>query len=121
VLELTPNVNGLLRRWGILAKSIGGIELSGVVEQTSTGAKQKVTDLTGAKSIWQHPWELVETASLLKKLRDITINGDDNNAHSTLHKSVTVKTVDPEAGQILLDDGTQVEADIIVVADGIHV
>jgi len=110
-----------LRRWGILAGSIGGVELSGLVEQTSTGAEQKATDLTGSRTTWQHPWELVERDSLLKKLRDITINSDNQNTRPKLQQSTTVKTVDAESGQILLEDGTQDEADVIVAADGINV
>ena len=110
-----------MRRWGVLAGSIGGVELSGLVEQTATGADQKVTDLTGSRSTWQHPWELVERDALLKKLQDITINSDDQNTRPTLQLSAAVKTVDAESGQVLLEDGTQDEVDVIVAADGINV
>jgi 2-polyprenyl-6-methoxyphenol hydroxylase-like FAD-dependent oxidoreductase len=63
----------------------------------------------------------VETASLITKLQDMIVKSDDHNTRPTLQRSAKVKIVNPESGQILLEDGTLVEADIIVAADGIHV
>lgn len=121
VVHLTPNVNGLLRRWGIFAETIGAIDVSRLVEYASTGEEQRVTDLTGSNKMWQHPWQLVQHSLLHKKLRDMVVKDGGQGIPSVLHKSVPVTNADPETGRILLADGTPIEADVIIAADGIFV
>ena len=121
VVDLTPNVNGLLRRWGVFAETIGGVEVSGLAECAATGEEQRAVDLTGSNQMWQHPWELVQKDLLLKKLRDMATKNGSHHVPLTLHESTTVESVDPVTGRILLADSTSIEADVIVAADGIHV
>lgn len=121
--DLTPNITGLLRRWGVAVGDIGAVEVTKLVQRFSNGEENVIVDLAGPLEMWQHPWQLVQASRLRQKLRDVVASNSSDAHPLTLHKSATlqVASADPETGRVLLADGTAIEADVVVAADGIHV
>jgi len=119
VADLTPNITGLLRRWGVRVEDAGAVDVTKLAVRSSTGEETVIADLSTSPEMWQHPWQQVQSLRLYQTLRDIAIDGIKPPA--TLHKSATLASADPEAGRVLMQNGTAVEADVIVGADGLHV
>ena len=119
--DLTPNITGLLRRWGVLTENLGAVEVTKLVSRFSNGDGNAIVDLGGSPELWQHAWELVKGVRLYQQFRDI-VNNDSRHAHSiTLHQSATLPSVDPETGRVILADRTLIDVDVVITADGIHV
>lgn len=115
-MHLTPNVTGLLRRWGVFAERFGGIDVDALVECNATGEEERGMEFTGKNKMWQHPWQVVPYVRLREKLREVVEDGG-----SVLHKALVIVDADPENGRLKLADGTEMEADVIIAADGIYV
>ncbi|KAH8889560.1 FAD/NAD(P)-binding domain-containing protein [Thozetella sp. PMI_491] len=119
-IHLAPNANGLLRRWGIKAEEFGGTLMTRLIENFHTGGCKVNIDLTEANKQWQHPWHLVHRVFLHDTLKKIATSEEGLGTPAVLHTSSKVAEVDAENGAITLADGTKVEADIIIGADGIY-
>lgn len=120
-IHLATNANGLLRRMGFMAEDIGGVECVGVVEYLPQNAALKYKiDTRKFPKMWIHPWHLVHRAHLHTALKNMATGAEGQGKPAKLHTSSKVKEVDPEAATITLDDGTKIEGDLIVGADGVH-
>ena len=65
--------------------------------------------------LWKHPWVLGHRITLHNALKDAALK-----ANVELRLSSPVSEVDAENGTVILRDGTQDTADVIVGADGVH-
>ncbi|KAH6648283.1 hypothetical protein BKA67DRAFT_593957 [Truncatella angustata] len=119
-VHLAPNSNGLLRHWGIFAENFGGTLMKTLAEYRETGGLVKEVDLSIPNQMWQHPWHLVHRVALHDNLKKAATSKDEPGPAATLQLSSRVLEVDPEAGKVVFEDGTIVEADVIVGADGIY-
>ncbi|CAM1505591.1 Fc.00g112280.m01.CDS01 [Cosmosporella sp. VM-42] len=119
-VHLTPNSNGILRRWGIFAAEFGGSRLSHLKEFHADGKLFKHMDRTGHDDLWQHPWEQVHRVALHDRLKKVAAGEEGIGKPATLHTSSQVVSVDPKKGSITLADGSVVKADVILGADGIY-
>ena len=119
--DLTPNITGLLRRWGVFVEDIGAAEVTKFVIRSSNGQENIIVDLTSSPEVWQHPWQLVQESRLRQKLRESVTNNISNAYPSTLHGSATLASTDHESGRMVLANGTAIEADVVIAADGIYV
>ncbi|KAF4464663.1 fad binding domain [Fusarium albosuccineum] len=119
-VHLTPNGNGILRRWGIFAEEFGGTMLNRRIEFHGNGQLIKNIDLTGSNLRWQHPWQLVHRVALHDHLKKVATDQDGLGRPAVLHTSSEVIHIDPEKGIITLPDGTVAESDVIIGADGVH-
>ncbi|KAI0600179.1 hypothetical protein F4775DRAFT_582764 [Biscogniauxia sp. FL1348] len=119
-IHLAPNANGLLRRWGIFAETFGANGNDRLVEYDYTGRLVEEKDLAALNKMWQHPWLLVHRATLQDKLREFALAKDGQGPPAVLYTASKVIDVQPEAGEVTLEDGTIVTADVIVGADGVY-
>ncbi|KAI8676978.1 FAD-binding-3 domain-containing protein [Fusarium sp. Ph1] len=119
-IHLTPNGNGILRRWGIFAEEFGGTLLNRRFEFHCNGEPILDEDLTTPNLRWEHPWHLVHRVALHERLKRAATGEDGRGLPAILHTSSEVVHVSPERGKITLVDGTIIEADVIIGADGVH-
>jgi 2-polyprenyl-6-methoxyphenol hydroxylase-like FAD-dependent oxidoreductase len=120
-IHLTPNGNGILRRWGIFAEEFGGTLLNRRFEFHYNGEPILDEDLATPNLRWEHPWHLVHRVALHGRLKRAATGEDGRGLPAILHTSSEVVHVSPERGKITLVNGTIIEADVIIGADGVHV
>ena len=119
-IHLAPNANGLLRRFGLYVENIGAVECKGITEFKPDGSLKYSIDLSHANKMWSHPWHLVHRAHLHTALKEMAIGETGKGRPAKLHVSTRVKAVDPETATVSFDDGTEVQGDLVVGADGVH-
>ncbi|EMC98606.1 hypothetical protein BAUCODRAFT_30880 [Baudoinia panamericana UAMH 10762] len=123
-LHLAPNANGILRRLGIFAEHFGANPMERLTEYTAGGVRKRSMDLREANKQWQHPWLLAPRIELHNKLKQLVNSPKPSNERTRgsvrLQLSARVVEVDPASGRIRLEDGTEVEGDVVVGADGVH-
>lgn len=120
-IHLAPNANGLLRRLGLMAEGFGAVECMGVQEFLPHDGNLKYhVDTTKTSRMWQHPWQLAHRAHLHTALRDMAISQDGKGKPVKLHVASRVTNVDPQSATVTLEDGTQLDGDVLVGADGVH-
>ena len=119
-IHLAPNANGLLRRFGLYAEKIGGVECNGIVEFTPDGSLKYAIDLTQANKNWQHPWHLVHRAHLHSALQDLATADAGPGKPVKINLSSRVKAVDPFNATVTCENGVALQADAIIGADGVR-
>ena len=119
-IHLAPNANGLLRRFGLYVENIGAVECKGITEFKPDGSLKYSIDLSHANKMWSHPWHLVHRAHLHTALKEMAIGEAGKGRAAKLHVSSHVKAVDPDTATVSFDDGTEVQGDLVVGADGVH-
>lgn len=121
-VHLAPNANGLLRRWGIYAEAFGANPLHHFKERDLRNQGGFDVDVRKSQGQWQHPWQLVHRAYLHSEIRKVATGEDDGvSPPAKVHVGSKVVGANPEKGELHLEDGTTVQADVILGADGIYV
>lgn len=92
-----------------------------LAEYHHTGGLVKEVDLSVTNQMWQHPWHLVHRIALHDSLRKAATGEAGPGPTPTLQTASKVTEVDAEAGKVIFQDGNEVQADVIVGADGIYV
>ncbi|WQF77696.1 Putative FAD-binding domain, acetoacetate decarboxylase, FAD/NAD(P)-binding domain superfamily [Colletotrichum destructivum] len=120
-VHLAPNANGLLRRWGIYAEAFGANPLHHFKERNLRNQGGFDVDVRKSQGQWQHPWQLVHRAYLHSEIRKVATGEDDGvSPPAKVHVGSKVVGANPEKGELHLEDGTTVQADVILGADGIY-
>ncbi|KAI0911784.1 hypothetical protein F4823DRAFT_623271 [Ustulina deusta] len=119
-VHLSPNANGILRRWGLLAETFGANNADGLVERRSTGEVIRDVDLTTPNKMWQHPWQLVHRVALHNKLKETATSKSEPGIPAVIRNANKAVSVDADAGVVTLEDGTSIAADVVIGADGVY-
>ncbi|KAK1781826.1 FAD/NAD(P)-binding domain-containing protein [Copromyces sp. CBS 386.78] len=119
-VHLSPNSNGILRRWGIYAEEFGADPMNRLIELLPDGQIVKDIDLREPNKRWQHPWHLVHRVNLHETLKKLATSPEGEGIPAKLHTSSKVMDVDTAQGLITLANGERVTADVIIGADGIY-
>ncbi|GKT42347.1 FAD-dependent monooxygenase OpS4 [Colletotrichum spaethianum] len=119
-VHLAPNSNGLLRRWGIYAENFGANPSHHFKERDQHNQGGFDVEVKKTADMWQHPWQLVHRAYLHNEIRNVATAEDGVSPPAKLHVSSKVISANPEKGELQLEDGTTVQADVILGADGIY-
>ncbi|KAI1299107.1 hypothetical protein F5Y03DRAFT_386370 [Xylaria venustula] len=120
-VHLAPNANGILRRWGLFAETFGANSADRVVERSFTGEIIRDVDLTALNKMWwQHPWQLVHRVELHNKLKETATSKAEPGIPAVIRNASKVVDVDVNAGVVTLEDGTTVNADVVIGADGVY-
>ncbi|VZH94270.1 unnamed protein product [Fusarium fujikuroi] len=119
-MHLAPNANGILRRLGIFAETIGANVFERITEFNAANEVVRDADITEANKIWQHPWHLVHRVRLHQELKRLATSPEGSGTPAVLRTSSRVIDVDTETATVFLEDGSQVQGDLVVGADGVH-
>ena len=111
---MQPNANGILRRFGINVEDFGGNLMLRHTEYEADGLTIKSASLENVQKMWQHPWMLVHRVHLHAALCKAAVErGAD------LQYSRRVAAVDAQNAAVTLADGTELQGDLIIGADGV--
>ncbi|CAN9253505.1 unnamed protein product [Alternaria alternata] len=105
-VHLAPNANGLLRRMGLIPEAHGAITCKLLTQLFPNGKEMFTVPLEKDAGRWQHPWQLAHR------------EGKGTPADLRLRSKVV--DVDAKAGIVTLEDGSTIESDVVVGADGVH-
>lgn len=119
-VHLTPNANGILRRWGIFGEQFGSIVNDRVLEHAHDGRLLTDMSLSRSNQRWAHPWLIAQRVRLHAKLKDVATGGEGSGVPVVLNTSSRVAHVDPERARVVLDNGREVTADVVLGADGVQ-
>ncbi|GAM41708.1 hypothetical protein TCE0_042r15031 [Talaromyces pinophilus] len=120
-LHLAPNANGILRRLGIFPEEFGANPTQRISEYTAGGHQLHTLSVEEANKRWQHPWHLAHRIELHNALkRAVSTPTADGKAAIEIKTSSRVEKVDPYNAIITFADGTQIQGDLVVGADGVH-
>lgn len=120
-VHLSPNANGVLRRWGIFAETFGAVEIQRLQERDAAGRILKDVDVSTSVKQWQYPWMFSHRVNLHEKLKLLATSEAGLGPPAKLHIASKVVGVDAERGTVKLADGRSVEGDVVIGADGIYV
>jgi 2-polyprenyl-6-methoxyphenol hydroxylase-like FAD-dependent oxidoreductase len=120
-VNITPNSNGILRRWGIYAEEFGANPINHMIQYAKDGRVLQNFDLREPNKRWQHPWLLVHRANLHSHLKKLATSLEGEGAPAKLHTASKVVEIDPDKGTLTLENGETITADVIVGADGVYV
>jgi 2-polyprenyl-6-methoxyphenol hydroxylase-like FAD-dependent oxidoreductase len=121
-IHLASNCNGLLRRMGLMAEQIGGVECTDVIEYLPHNGQVKyhIPAKKMSEKLWAHPWHLVHRAHLHTALREMAINPEGKGPAAKLHLASRVQRLDAATATVVLADGTEFQGDVVIGADGVH-
>ncbi|KAM0202710.1 hypothetical protein ACHAQI_010653 [Fusarium lateritium] len=119
-MHLAPNANGLLRRIGILAENIGANAFERITEFNAKNEVLRDADITESNKQWQHPWHLVHRVRLHQELKRAATSPAGPGTPAELRTSSRVVDVDTSTATVFLEDGNQLQGDLVIGADGVH-
>ncbi|KAI9048073.1 hypothetical protein LZ554_007869 [Drepanopeziza brunnea f. sp. 'monogermtubi'] len=119
-IHLPSNVNGLLRRIGMIPEDHGANQCEWVSESRPNGEQVFLRDVRMLSKVFPYPWQLIHRVDLHNSLKEIATSATGKGKPAVLHLRSRVVEVDPEAPSLTLEDGTTHTGDLIIGADGVH-
>ncbi|KAH6949523.1 hypothetical protein DER45DRAFT_624039 [Fusarium avenaceum] len=119
-MHLAPNANGLLRRINIYAENIGANAFERITEFNAKNEFIRDADITESNKQWQHPWHLVHRVRLHQELKRVATSPEGPGRPAELRTSSHVVDVDTSTATVFLEDGSQLQGDLVIGADGVH-
>ncbi|KAJ8058947.1 hypothetical protein OCU04_011932 [Sclerotinia nivalis] len=119
-IHIPSNVNGLLRRLGMVPEDHGANQIEWISEYRSNGEVLFPRDVRALSKVYPYPWQLIHRVDLHSALKDIATSGKGKGSPAVLHTRSRVASVDVEAPSLTLEDGSTHTGDFIIAADGIH-
>jgi len=120
-IHLPPNVNGLLRRFGMVPEDHGANTCEWVSQGKPNGEKYFSGDMRGLKFAFAYPWQLCHRIDLHNALKEIATRQEGEGKPVVIHLQSKVAAVDVEKTTITLQNGQVIKSDLIIGADGVHV
>ncbi|PYI05107.1 FAD/NAD(P)-binding domain-containing protein [Aspergillus sclerotiicarbonarius CBS 121057] len=119
-IHLPPNVNGLLRRTGIQPEDFRCNDAEFVSVFDSQGNPVSSKDIRGLRELYPFPWQLSHRIDLHEALKAKATTLNDPGVPVTIHLRSKVVNCDPARPSLTLVDGTEVQGDLLIGADGAH-
>jgi 2-polyprenyl-6-methoxyphenol hydroxylase-like FAD-dependent oxidoreductase len=113
-------VNSLLRRFGIQPEEHGAVTCQYVSEYNTKGERIFLRDIRPFAGAYPYPWQLCHRVDLHNALKETATSTTVPGTPVIIHLSSRVKSVNCEAPSITLENGTTIEGDLIIGADGVH-
>jgi salicylate hydroxylase len=120
-IHLPPNVNGLLRRYGMIPEDHGAVTCEWITDGEANGELGFSKDLRGLGHAFAYPWQLCHRIDLHNALKEIATRKMGKGEPVVIHLQSKVVGVDVERASLTLQTGENVEGDLILGADGVHV
>ncbi|KAL1796295.1 hypothetical protein ACET3X_004835 [Alternaria dauci] len=119
-VHLAPNANGLLRRMGLIPEAHGAVQCQLLTQLFPNGKEMFTVPLMKDAGRWQHPWQLAHRVSLHSELKRLATCEEGDGTPAVLRLKSKVVDVDAKAGVVTLEDGSKIQSDVVVGADGVH-
>ncbi|KAK4496943.1 hypothetical protein PRZ48_011392 [Zasmidium cellare] len=119
-VHLAPNSNGVLRRLGLKVEDIGAVECLGNDDYSAEGEFLESNDYGCSEETWGHPWHLVHRVALHITLRRMATGPEGQGQPAQLHLGKRIKYADPDSARLIFQDGTEIQGDLVLGADGVH-
>ncbi|CAD6445992.1 4bd1029e-6596-4cb5-8ac0-288fb0066c50 [Sclerotinia trifoliorum] len=119
-IHIPSNVNGLLRRMGMVPEDHGANLIEWISEYKSNGEVLIVRDVRGMSKAYPYPWQLIHRVDLHSALKEIATSDNGKGSPAVLHTRSRVTSVDVKAPSLTLEDGSTHMGDFIIAADGVH-
>lgn len=120
-IHLPSNVNGLLRRYGMIPEDHGAVQCEWVSERLATGEVVFTVDTTPVHKAFAYPWQLIHRIDLHATLKEMATSEEGEGKKVELVLQSRVVDVNVEESSITLQDGKVVKGDLVIGADGVHV
>jgi 2-polyprenyl-6-methoxyphenol hydroxylase-like FAD-dependent oxidoreductase len=120
-IHLPPNVNGLLRRYGMIPEDHGAVTCERITGGKANGELEFSNDLRGLGHAFAYPWQLCHRIDLHNALKEIATREYGKGKPVVIHLQSKVVGVDIERPSITLQTGKSIVGDLILGADGVHV
>ncbi|KIW19271.1 hypothetical protein PV08_03565 [Exophiala spinifera] len=117
-VSITPNGGRILQRWGFDSVKAGGIENVQQVRRPKGDTLEAMAPTLSFANVEQqygNKWYFYHRVDMHRQLREMA-----EAAGSIIRLGAQVMDVDPETGVIQLKDGSQIQKDLVIVADGQH-
>lgn len=118
-IHLAPNSNGVLRRLGLKAETIGANSMNRHTEYGTDGSEIRSLDLTVSGKMWQHQWLLVHRVHLHAELQRLVKAHDGQGKPVDLRYSSKVADLEVDTATAILETGERVHGDVLIGADGV--
>lgn len=115
-IHLAPNVNGLLRKYGIFPEAFGAVTCEWLTQLKPDGSTVFLHDLRPLGKVYPYPWQLVHRIDLHNALKEKA-----RSLGVEIKLQSRVKGADCEKTSLVLESGEVVEGDLVIGADGVHV
>ncbi|KAK6602073.1 3-hydroxybenzoate 6-hydroxylase 2 [Botrytis cinerea] len=119
-IHIPSNVNGLLRRFGMVPEDHGANQTEWVSEYRPDGELVFSKDVRGLSKVFPYPWQLIHRVDLHNALKDIATSREGKGTPAILHTRSRVASVDVDTPSLTLENGSTHTGDFIIAADGIH-
>ncbi|KIX94801.1 uncharacterized protein Z520_09491 [Fonsecaea multimorphosa CBS 102226] len=116
-VSIPPNGTRVLEHWGFDTTKAGGIENIQVRRPKGDTLEPMAPTLnfSNAEKLYGNKWFFYHRVDMHRRLRE-----QAEEAGAIIRLGTQVMDVDPETGVISLKNGTKVQKDLVVVADGQH-
>ena len=119
-IHLAPNGVGLLRFLGLHPELGGAVPMNNIRFFRHTGEQFSHEDRKATACKWQNEWLLASRINLLGELLRLATTTEGKGKPVTVHTSNKIQSVDPEKGTIELEEGSVIQGDVVIGADGVH-
>ncbi|PWY88262.1 FAD/NAD(P)-binding domain-containing protein [Aspergillus heteromorphus CBS 117.55] len=120
VIQLPPNANGLLRRFGIIPEKFRATDANFVTFYDSQGETVRSRDVRGLREEYPFPWQFTHRVDLREALRGEAMSSEGAGTPVTIHLDSKVMDCDPAVPSVTLADGHVFAGDLVIGADGVH-
>lgn len=119
-IHIPSNVNGLLRRFGMVPEDHGANQTEWVSEYRPDGELVFSKDVRGLSKVFPYPWQFIHRVDLHNALKDIATSTEGKGTPAILHTRSRVASIDVDTPSLTLENGSTHTGDFIIAADGIH-
>ncbi|KAM3071811.1 hypothetical protein ACMFMG_009668 [Clarireedia jacksonii] len=119
-IHIPSNVNGLLRKMGLIPEDHGANLTEYVTELKPNGEEAFCRDMRPLSAVFPFPWQLIHRVDLHSALKEIATSSEGKGTPAVLNLRSRVVSVDVEAPSLTLADGTTHTGDLLIAADGVH-
>lgn len=121
-VSIPPNGGRILKRWGFDSVATQGIQMEQVRRPKGDTLEPMAPtiDFRNIPERYGNEWFLYHRVDMHKQLRVMAEDPTLPNTPSKIQLGCQVVDIDPQEGIITLKDGTKVQKDLVVIADGQH-
>lgn len=118
-IHIAPNCNSILHRLGLEPHDHGGVQLRGMTGFLADGSVSFSKDFSSLSKKWKYSWDLIHRAHLHTALKKLAESSDGDGPPVQLILGCGAESVDPQAAAVRLQDGRELEGDVVIGADGV--